>query len=363
MTAVAPRTAPRTLRQRVSLNLPDGVWSVLGVIVSLGFLAPLMAIAGQSVSKGYSDLISASFGSEADIGFLLLASVPVILVGLGVAVPLRAGLFNLGGEGQLLAGAVAAAWMATVVPGLASVPLSYVLLLAVGAVAGAVPAAIAGWLRARRNVSEVVTTLMLNFIVLYVVEYLVSGPLEPSNAVYPATATVPLGYQLKAFGPNALVPVGFVIAVVVAVLLWVLTEFTRPGWRQRLIGRSPGVALRQGVKLGRERAIALAVGGALAGIGGAAELLGDQYRVSYNFSPGWGFDAIVIALLARANALAVVPFALYFGFLRNGSLALQQDLQVSPDLVLVMGGAPIILVAAIIGWRESRRWVRHSAGT
>jgi general nucleoside transport system permease protein len=358
VTTVAPEAVSRSARRRPSVRLPEGAWSVLGVVVSMGFLAPLMAIAGQSISRGYSDMISASFGSEADIGFLLLASVPLILVGLGVALPLRAGLFNLGGEGQLLAGAVAAAWLAAALPGFASVPGSFVLLLLFGAIVGAIPGAIAGVLRATRNVSEVVTTLMLNFIVLFVSEYLVSGPLEPAHAVYPATATVPLDYQLKAIGANSLIPVGFVIAVVVAVAVWVLTEFTRTGWRQRLLGLNPGVALRQGIRLGRERTIALAAGGALAGLGGVAELLGDQFRVGYNFSPGWGFDAIVIALLARANALAVIPFALYFGFLRNGSLSLQQNLHVSPDLVLVMGGAPIILVAAIIGFRTSRRWVR-----
>jgi general nucleoside transport system permease protein len=203
----------------------------------------------------------------------------------------------------------------------------------------------------------VVTTLMLNFIIMFVGEWLVSGPLEAPQAVYPATAVVPVSYQLRSIGPNGLIPIGFIIVVVVAVAIWILTEFTREGWRERMIGLNPGVALRQGINLGRQRTIALAVGGALAGIGGAAELLGDQFRVGYNFSPGWGFDAIVIALLARANALAVIPFALYFGFLRNGSLVLQQDLQVSPDLVLVMGGAPIVLVAAIIGYRAARRWV------
>lgn len=321
-----------------------------------------MLMAGQSIPKAYSDLFTASFGTEADIGFLLISSIPLILVGLGVAVPLRAGLFNLGGEGQLLAGAVAAAWVCTAVPAFEGTSFSFIFPLIVGGVAGAAPGVISGLLRAWRNVSEVVTTLMLNFIVLFIAEYLVSGPLEAPQAIYPATATIPIGYQLGAIGPSALIPDGFIVAVLVALVVWLLTEFTRMGWRQRLIGLNPNVALRQGVNVGREYVIALAVGGALAGMGGAAELLGNQYRVSYNFSPGWGFDAIVIALLARANALAVVPFAIYFGFLRNGALVLQQDLQVSPDLVLVMGGAPIILVAAIIGYRASRRRVSQPSG-
>jgi simple sugar transport system permease protein len=181
------------------------------------------------------------------------------------------------------------------------------------------------------------------------------------NAVYPATDIVPIGYRLGGAGPDQLIRWGFVIAVVVAVGVWLLTQFTKMGWRQQLIGLNPKVAARQGISVGREGTIALAIGGALAGLGGAAELLGNQLRVGYVFSPGWGFDAIVIALLARGNALAVIPFALYFGFLRNGALVLQQELQVSPDLVLAMGGAPVILVAAIIGYRSYKRFVAEPA--
>jgi simple sugar transport system permease protein len=279
-----------------------------------------------------------------------------------VALPLRAGLFNLGGEGQLLAGALAGVWVTTeLLPGAGGLPMSYLLPLAAAAVAGAIPGAIAGWLRAWRNVNEVVTTLMLSFIITLFAQYLVSGPLQAPNAVYPATSVIPFDYQLEAYGPNGLLPLGFVIAVFVAIVAWIFTEFTRIGWRERMIGLDRRVALRQGINVGREGTIALGLGGALAGLGGAVELLGNQFRVGYAFSPGWGFDAIVIALLARSNALAVIPFALYFGFLRNGALVMQQDLQISPDLVLVMGGAPVILVAAIIGYRSYRRFITQPA--
>jgi general nucleoside transport system permease protein len=349
-------TVPRRRPQ-----VPDAVWSVLGVIASLVFLAPLLLIAGVSVSQGYEILFTASFGSQADLAFLFLASAPLVLVGVGVALPLRAGLFNLGGEGQLLAGAVAAVWVATQFPDLASSSVSWVFPLVAGAIAGALVGGLAGVLRAWRRVSEVVTTLMLSFIIVLLTQYLVSGPLEAEGAVYPATDLIDFGYRLEGLGPDQLFKTGFVIAVVVAIAIWLLTEFTRMGWRQQIVGLNPRVAERQGISVGREAVIALAIGGALAGAGGAVELLGNQGRVGYVFSPGWGFDAIVIALLARGNALAVIPFALFFGFLRNGALVLQQDLQVSPDLVLAMGGAPVILVAAIIGWRAYRRSVAQPA--
>ena len=357
----ASATEPEVSVPRRRAGLPDAVWSALGVLASLIFLAPLLALAGQDVWRGYDLLFSASFGSSADLSFLFLASTPLVLVGLGVALPLRAGMFNLGGEGQLLAGAVVAIWVATSLPGLDGMPASFLVPLAAGAAAGAVVGGFAGVLRAWRQVSEVVTTLMLSFIVLLLAQYLVSGPLEVENAVYPATDIVPFGYRLTGTGPDMLIRSGFVIAVIVAVGIWLLTQFTRMGWRQQIIGLNPRVAARQGISVGREGTIALALGGALAGLGGATELLGNQLRVGYVFSPGWGFDAIVIALLARGNALAVIPFALYFGFLRNGALVLQQELQVSPDLVLAMGGAPVILVAAIIGYRAYKRFTQEPA--
>lgn len=354
---IAPIETGRLNRRSQRMRVPDGVWSVAGVILSLAFLAPLLAIAGVSISEGYKTLFTASFGSTANVGFLLLSSIPLLLVGLGVALPLRAGLFNLGGEGQLLAGALAGAWVALHLGIASQGGGSYIVSLAAGGVAGAVVGGAAGVLKARRHVSEVVTTLMLSFIVILLGQWLVSGPMEAPNAVYPATETIPAGAQLRTIGANGLIPVGFIVAVIVAVITWLGTEFTRLGWRQRLMGLNPRVAARQGVNLGREAIIALGLGGALAGVGGAAELLGNQMRVGYVFSPGWGWDAIVIALLARGSALGVIPFALYFGFLRNGALVLQQDLQVSSDLVLVMGGAPVILVAAVIGWRSYRRFL------
>jgi simple sugar transport system permease protein len=274
-----------------------------------------------------------------------------------VAVPFRAGLFNLGGEGQLLLGALIAVEVAVSFPGGGGTPVSFVVPLLAGAVAGSVVAAVPALLKARRGVSEIVTTIMLNFIVTFLVQYLVRGPFEGANAVYPTTDVVPSGLRLGHYGPSALVPMGFMVAVVVALAVWTLTELTRLGWRQRLVGLNRLVAARQGISVPREWIVALALGGALAGLGGAAEALGNQLQVGYSFSPGWGWDAVSIALLARGNALAVVPFALYFAFLRNGALVLQQDLQVSSDLILAMGGAPVMLVASIIGFRAYRRFV------
>jgi simple sugar transport system permease protein len=345
------------LSRRARGALVERLWPMLGVVASLAFLAPLLAIAGADIGKGYRALFSASFGASYGVGFLFLTSVPLVLVGLGVAIPYRAGLFNIGGEGQLLVGAIAAVALATHLPGGVGTPVSFLLPLLVALPAGAALGATAGILKAWRGINEIVTTIMLSFLAIYLVQYLIRKPLQGASLVYPATDQVPTGYRLGTFGSGGIVPVGIIVAVVAVVAAWIMTEFTRVGWRQRLIGLNAALARRQGIGVGGEQVLALALGGALAGLGGGAEALGNQFRVGLAFSPGWGFDAVAIALLARGNALAVLPFALYFGFLRNGANVLQTDLEISPDLVLILGAAPVILVAAVIGYRAYKRAV------
>lgn len=351
----APARVALSNRRRAALL--DALWPTLAIVTSFAFLAPLLVIAGADVGTGYSLLFSASFGSDVDASYWLLTSVPLILVGLGVAIPYRAGLFNIGGEGQLLVGAVAAVALAVNFQAATGTSISFILPAAVSLVAGGVLGAAAGALKAWRGIHEIVTTIMLSFLAIFLVQYLIRGPLQAPGAVYPATSEVPEGYRLGAVGPNGLVPVGFIIAVVAVVAITAVVTLTRMGWRQRMIGLNPALASRRGVRVGWEQMLVLGIGGALAGLGGAAEVMGNQLRVGPNFSPGWGFDAVAIALLARGNPIAVLPFALYFGFLRNGSSVLQTDLEVSPDLVLVMGALPVIFVAAIVGYRAYRRAV------
>ena len=314
-------------------------------------------IANVDVGQGYSTLFSGSFGSSGDVGFFLLASVPMVLIGAGVAVPYRAGLFNIGGEGQLIVGALAAVVLATKLPAALGGSVSFLLPLLAAAAAGAAWGAIAGILKAWRGVSEIVSTILLSFLGLLLVQYLISGPLQGPGVTYPATAEVPIDYQIGQIGPNAVLPGGFIVAVALILILWATTEFTRAGWRARLVGLNQRVAARQGVSVPREQVVAMAIGGALAGLGGASDALGNQLHVGLAFSPGWGYDAVAIALLARGNVLAVLPFGLYFAFLQNGSVVLQTELGVSPNLVTVIAGAPVMLVAAVIGYRAYRRAV------
>jgi len=337
---------------RGRLRVPETVIPVLAILASLVVLAPLVEIGGAGVAEGYRELFKASFGSMVGVGSWLTSSLPLVLVGLGVALPYRAGLFNVGGEGQLLTGALVGVYIGTAFGG---GPGAFLLPLLAGFGSAAALGAVAGWLKAR-GMHEIVTTIMFNFIAFFSLTFLLRGGLKDPDLPYAASRAVSDGFRLGRFAGDD-IPYGIFIAAVVVALTIYLMDYTRLGWRLGLLGQSDAVAVRQGVNLVRSRTVALALGGGLAGLGGVVELLGNQYRIGAHFSPGWGFTAVAVALLARGKMLPVVPFALYFGFLQNGEVRLQAILGLPGNLVLILVAAPVIIVAAVYGFRAYRRTV------
>ena len=337
---------------RGRLRVPETVIPVLAILASLVVLAPLVQIGGAGFAEGYRELFKASFGSMVGVGSWLTSSLPLVLVGLGVALPYRAGLFNVGGEGQLLTGALVGVYIGTAFgggPGAFLLPL-----VAAFGSAGAL-GAVAGWLKAR-GMHEIVTTIMFNFIAFFSLTFLLRGGLKDPDLPYAASRAVSDGFRLGRFADNN-IPYGIFIAIVVVLATTYFVDYTRLGWRLGVLGQSDAVAVRQGINLARSRTVAMALGGGLAGLGGVVELLGNQYRIGAHFSPGWGFTAVAVALLARGKMLPVVPFALYFGFLQNGEVRLQAILGLPGNLVLILVAAPVIIVAAVYGFRAYRRTV------
>ncbi|MCY3661579.1 MAG: ABC transporter permease [bacterium] len=337
---------------RGRLRVPETVIPVLAILASLVVLAPLVQIGGAGFAEGYRELFKASFGSMVGVGSWLTSSLPLVLVGLGVALPYRAGLFNVGGEGQLLTGALVGVYIGTAFgggPGAFLLPL-----VAAFGSAGAL-GAVAGWLKAR-GMHEIVTTIMFNFIAFFSLTFLLRGGLKDPDLPYAASRAVSDGFRLGRFAGDD-IPYGIFIAIVVVLATTYFVDYTRLGWRLGVLGQSDAVAVRQGINLARSRTVAMALGGGLAGLGGVVELLGNQYRIGAHFSPGWGFTAVAVALLARGKMLPVVPFALYFGFLQNGEVRLQAILGLPGNLVLILVAAPVIIVAAVYGFRAYRRTV------
>ena len=334
------------------LRVPEAVIPVLAILASLVVLAPLVQIGGAGFAEGYRELFKASFGSMVGVGSWLTSSLPLVLVGLGVALPYRAGLFNVGGEGQLLAGALVGVYIGTAFSG---GPGAFLLPLVAGFGSAAALGAVAGWLKAR-GMHEIVTTIMFNFIAFFSLTFLLRGGLKDPDLPYAASRAVSDGFRLGRFAGDD-IPYGIFIALVVVLATTYFVDYTRLGWRLGVLGQSDAVAVRQGINLARSRTVAMALGGGLAGLGGVVELLGNQYRIGAHFSPGWGFTAVAVALLARGKMLPVVPFALYFGFLQNGEVRLQAILGLPGNLVLILVAAPVIIVAAVYGFRAYRRTV------
>ena len=311
----------------------------LGAVVALGGVDPGAALAA---------LWRGAVGSPAAfLSGTLVRATPLILAGLAVAVAFRAGILNIGAEGQLLAGATAATAVASWT-GAALGPAAAVVALAAGALAGAGWAAIAALLRARFGVLEVISTIMLNFVALYAVGFLVHGPLQEPTLAYPQSEAIPQAARLAAIFPGYRVHWGFALAVILAVALWLALRYSAAGFRVRMAGANPHAAASAGlVNVARTTTGVFLVSGALAGLAGAAELQGVTYALYENLSPGYGYSAIAVALLARLDPMLVVPSGLLFGALQAGGAAMQRDAGVPSVLVLVVEATVILLLLAI----------------
>jgi ABC-type uncharacterized transport system permease subunit len=222
------------------------------------------------------------------------------------------------------------------------------LTLAGGAVAGAFWAWIAAVLRARFHVLEVISTIMLNFVALYLVSYLVRGPLQEPTHIYPQTSTIVDAAQLPRFASTTRLHVGFAIAIVACVGAWWIIKYTASGFRLRAVGANPRAARSAGlIDATRVATLAFLTSGALAGLAGAIEVGGVTFALYENLSPGYGFTAIAVALLARLHPLAVIGTGVVFGALEAGATAMQRDAGVPSVVVSVVEAVVILLLVAI----------------
>jgi simple sugar transport system permease protein len=218
--------------------------------------------------------------------------------------------------------------------------------LIAGAGSGALWGGIAGWLRARRGVNEVISTIMLNFVAAQVLSWLVHGPLiEPSRA-YPMSAPIAAEAELRFYFPPSRLNLGMVLAVALAFVCYVLLYHSEKGFELRAMGRNRQATTFSGIDTNALTVWAMALSGALAGLGGAAHLAAITHRLYETLSPGWGYEAIAVALIARLNPLAIVPSSVLFGALDNGAQAMQRTQGVSPVLVQVIEGLVIMILLA-----------------
>ena len=342
-----------SLGQVFSWTLP--IWAVL-----IAFLVGSIVIAGAGADplRAYTALFRGAVGNRGLVATTLVKSIPLMLAGLSVVLAFRAGVFNIGGEGQIYMGALFAVLGGTALHLPAGVHL--VVVLALGMVGGFLWSAIPGYLKAARGFNEVIVTIFMNYIAVAIVSYLVHGPMRESG----------WNYQSRAMDETARLPImlsgtslhlGLVVALIAAVLVYLLLFHTTLGYQLRMVGYNQEAARYAGVKVTRITVLAMALSGALAGLAGAVEIAGVQFRLLEGFSPGWGFDAIAVALVGQLHPAGALLAALFFGALRTGANSMQTAVGLPVVVVQVIQGLTVLFM--MVGtavqhyglWRPVRR--------
>jgi len=318
--------------------------SAAAVALALALGALLIAAAGYDIGDAYYNLYSGAFGSIYSIADTLLNSIPLLFTGLAIAFGFQAGLFNIGAEGQMYVGALTTAVVALALPAELGY-LGTLIVLAAGALAGAVWGFFPGYLKARTGAHEVITTIMLNYVATLLTAYLVKRFFKAPGPV-DQTALVPQAFRLpELIATTRLTWSIFLAIALVAAVHWLLNR-TVLGYEIIAVGKNPGAAAYAGVPVARRMSLAMAISGAIAGLAGSTLVLGVLHRFITNFSPGYGFTGIAVAVLARNHPWGVVPAALLFGALQAGGLSMQLFARIPSDLMTVIQGLVILFVSA-----------------
>ena len=320
------------------------LFPVVAILIAFVIGAVIVLATGNNPLVAYGALLDGAFGSQLAIGRTLLNTTPLIFTGLAVAFAFRAGLFNIGGEGQLYIGAITAASLGVALGSLGA--FSIVLVLAACALTGFLWGALPGYLKARFGAHEVITTIMLNFIAINLATYLALNPLR-GKGVVPGTADI---------RPSALIPpigfglgqanYGILVALLAALVAYLLLWRTKLGFRVRAVGLSPGAAGYAGMSIGANTVLALAIGGAFASLGGGVEVLGVYGKMTIPFVSNLGFNGIGVALVGRNHPFGVVLGALLFGGLASGGQQMQFATDIPLDLADVLLAIILLFVTA-----------------
>ncbi len=339
---------------------PVGFLGAVWKLVSVSYVALFQGAFGDwgAIARGFQTWTAT--GNEAallralrDPAESLVSATPYIFAGLAVAVGFKAGLFNIGAEGQVFAGGLASAYVGyafTGLPWFIHLPLA----LVAGFLAGAIWGGIPGWLKAKTGAHEVINTMMMNYIIFNLSDWLVgpNGPMRAKGGA-PRSPEISASAYLPHFLPDPVrIHWGFILALAAVVFVWWFLNKTTLGFEIRTTGSSPSAAKYAGINVSRNFVIAMGLSGGLAGLAGANELLGLNHYFTASFSPGYGFDSIALALLGKSSPVGVLFSALMFGLLRNGATRMQSVAGVPVDIISVTQAMIIAFIAApaIVRW-------------
>ncbi len=340
------------MNQRNLWDLLPRLSPILAVLVSLLVGAVMLALLGTNPWEAYRALFIGAFGSTNALADTIVKATPLLFVGLGICIAFRGGVLNIGGEGQLVTGAIASTAVTLAVP---TWPGWLIILLALsaGMLAGAIWGGIAGVLKAHLNVNEILSTIMLNYIAVFGMNYLLRGPMmDPLQiklgSFTPQTARLPRAADLPRLVPTRL-HLGAAIAVVLAVVVYVFLWRTTIGFRIRTVGKNLRAAIAAGVRTKRYIVLSLVLAGAFAGLGGAVEVLGVHHRMftdgsAFGFTGSAGFNGIVAALFGQLHPIGTIPASFLIGALLTGANKMQRMMQVPSALIGALNGLIVLLV-------------------
>ena len=335
---------------------------IIAIGISVAAAGLLVAVAGAGVLEAFRGMYEGAFGTRDSALETLVQATPLIMTGLAAAIAFRASIWNIGGEGQFYAGAAGAWWVSDLLADLRPAPLLFVFMFLGAALAGALWASIASVLKAVFKTNEILTTVMLNFVMLFILSWLLAGPWRSPNTFYYQTERMADVTFLPRFTSDSRLHWGFAIAVLTAVLVYFILRKTPLGYEIRGLGANPVASRYKGANVGVLIITVMAISGAVAGLGGAGELLGLHHRLQLDIAVGAGFTGIIIALVARLHPLGVVVAAVAFGALINGSTAVQVVTGIPAALVQVIEGMTLVfvLLAAVAArYRIVRTSVSH----
>ena len=344
-------------------RLIDGFLPVFAAIAALLIGAIMLFLLKVNPIEAYKALWDGAFGSSNAFAETLVKATPLLLVGIGICISFRGDVINIGGEGQMIIGAILATWVGltfTGLPGWLVITLSMLAGFLGGGIWGGIP----GVLKAYYNVNEILSTVMMNAIAVQLMNFLLRGPMiDPSQAEIaskiPQTARLLEIFRLPRLAPTRL-HLGAFIAVILAVLVYFLLWRTTLGYRIRAVGQNPNASRYAGIKVQRYVVIALLLSGAFSGLAGATQVFGVNYRMitdgsSSGFTGSAGFNGIVAALFGQLHPILTIPASILFGALLVGANKMQRVVQVPSALVIALNGLVVVFVVSSEFWRRRRQ--------
>ena len=355
------------MRSRLD-SFVDALLPVFATLAALGVGAIMLLVLRVNPSEAYGALWEGAFGSTNAIAETLVKSVPLLLVGLGICIAFRASVINIGAEGQMIIGGLMATQIGIVFTDL---PGWFVIVMAIfaGFLGGAIWGGIPGALKAYFNVNEILSTVMMNAIAVQIMNFMLRGPmidpvqLEKASKI-PQTARLAEAFRLPRLAPTRL-HLGFIIAIALAILVYIILWRTTLGYRIRAVGQNPHASRYGGIRVRRRIVTALLLSGALAGIAGAIQVYGVNYRMitdgsSTGFTGGAGFNGIVAALFGQLHPIGTIPASIFFGALLVGANKMQRAVQIPSALIGALNGLVVIFVVSSEIWRNKRQKERLS---